>query len=66
MSGYDLNEDGIADVPVERVSSFSDRPPGTARRTGALLHGSSYAAATAVKRHFTQAAAQCTEQAEAR
>jgi len=62
MSGYDLNEAGLADVPVERVSSFHDGRPGIDPHTDAVLHGSSYAAATAVKRHFAQASALCAAQ----
>ncbi|MGD2063764.1 MAG: hypothetical protein PVF51_09325 [Nitrospirota bacterium] len=61
MSGYDLNEDGVADVPLERVSSFNGRRHGLVPRADTVLWGSSYAAATAVKRHFAGASAQCTE-----
>jgi len=66
MPGYDLNEDGMPDVPLERVSSFHDGRPEIAPHSDAILHGSSYAAATAVKRHFAQAAAQCVAQADGR
>jgi hypothetical protein len=64
-SGYDLNEDGIPDVPLERVSSYHG-PPGMDSHADTVLWGSSYAVATAVKRHFAQVAAQCAEQAGAR
>jgi len=66
MVGYDLNEDGIVDVPLERVSSFHDGRPGNDPHSDAVLHSSSYAAATAVKRHFAQAAALCAEPPVAR
>ena len=50
--GYDVNEDGEPDVPVERVSSSRqgrDRPP---RDGGRILKGSSFAAPAALRRHF--------------
>jgi hypothetical protein len=42
--GYDLNEDGVADVPVDRVSHRRGL-----REQGAILRGSSFAAPTALR-----------------
>lgn len=53
--GYDIDEDGEADIPVYRVSSYRPngaRPP---RESWIVLRGSSFAAPLAMRRHLLAA-----------
>jgi hypothetical protein len=49
-SGYDLDEDGVADVPYERLSRYADWPSRPPRESHVVLRGSSFAAPTAARR----------------
>jgi hypothetical protein len=47
--GYDLDGDGRADVPLERVSSYQRRKNAPPRESWRVLRGSSFAAPTALR-----------------
>lgn len=51
--GYDLDEDGRPDIPLERVSSYAVGKRDYPRDGGTMLTGSSYAAPTELRRRIT-------------
>lgn len=53
--GYDLNEDGLVDVPLQRVSSAKTSSTGIPLRSTQIFKGSSFASPTALKHHVLTA-----------
>ncbi len=49
VAGYDIDEDGLPDIPVRHMSGYKARPMAPPRQTHTVLKGSSYAAPTALK-----------------
>jgi len=55
--GYDVDGDGLADVPLERVSSYRNGPLLPPRESPLVLRGSSFAAPAALRQLLARSAA---------